>query len=167
MSVVVEDGTGKETANSYISLVDASTYHTDRGNATWAAAASDAVRNAALIKSAQWLDGQYRSRWVGFKTDEDQSMCWPRYEAYDEDGYYIDSDAVPTRITYAQAEAALAIVDGVDLSPSLDRGGRVRREKVGPIETEYFDGAPARTVLSAVSDLVKGYVSGPGLRISL
>ncbi len=166
MSIVVEDGTGKSNANSYISLADANTYHSDRANTSWASAADDA-RNAALIKAAQWLDGTYRNRWVGMKTDDDQSMCWPRYEAYDEDGYYIDSDSVPTRISYAQAEAALAIIDGTELSPALDRGGRVKREQVGPISTEYFDGAPARTVLSAVLDLIRSYVSGPGLRISL
>jgi len=166
MSIVVEDGTGLATANSYISLADANTYHSDRANTAWASA-TEAARNAALIKSAQWLDGKYRDRWIGFKADEDQSLCWPRYEAYDEDGYYIDSDAVPTRITYAQAEAALAIIDGTDLTPTLDRGGKVRREKVGPIETEYFDGAPSRTVLTVVSDLVRGYITGPGLRISL
>ena len=167
MSVVVEDGTGLETANSYISLADADTYHSDRGNATWAAAASDAIRNAALIKATQWLDGQYRSRWVGFRKTDDQALDWPRYDAYDSDGYYLDSDSIPTRITYAQAEAALAIVDGIELSPSLKRGGRIKRKKTGPLETEYFDGAPSRTVLTVVSDLVKGYVSGPGLRITL
>jgi len=166
MSVVVEDGTGLETANSYISLTDADTYHSDRGNATWAAA-TEAVRNAALINATQWLDGKYRGRWAGFRGSADQALDWPRYAAYDIDGYYLDSDAVPARIPYAAAEAALAIVDGTDLSPALDRGGRVKREKVGPIDTEFFDGAPARTVLSAVSDLVKGYVGGSGLRISL
>jgi len=166
MSIVVEDGTGLETANSYISLADADTYHSDRANTDWAAA-TEAERNAALIKATQWLDGRYRSRWVGYRKTDDQTLDWPRYDAYDSDGYYLDSDAVPARIKYAEAEAALAIVDGTDLSPSLDRGGKVKREKVGPIDTEYFDGAPARTVLTVVSDLVKGYVSGPGLKITL
>ncbi len=35
MSLIVEDGTGLSTAESYISVADATTYHTDRGNATW------------------------------------------------------------------------------------------------------------------------------------
>jgi len=35
MSIVVEDGTGLATAESYISVADAVTYHTARGNSTW------------------------------------------------------------------------------------------------------------------------------------
>jgi len=166
MSIVVEDGTGLETANSYISLTDANTYHSDRANTSWAAA-TEAARNAALIKAAQWLDGRYRDRWRGYRKTDDQTLDWPRYNAYDSDGYAVDSDAAPARITYAQAEAALAIIDGTDLNPSLDRGGKIRREQVGPISTEYFDGAPARVVLTTVSDLVNGYLIGPGLRITL
>ena len=35
MALEVEDGTGKSTAESYISVADATTYHTARGNSTW------------------------------------------------------------------------------------------------------------------------------------
>ena len=37
MSLVVEDGTGKADAESYISVADADTYHSNRGNTDWAA----------------------------------------------------------------------------------------------------------------------------------
>jgi len=35
MALVTEDGTGLSTAESYISVADATTYHTARGNSTW------------------------------------------------------------------------------------------------------------------------------------
>ncbi len=35
MALIVEDGTGLSTAESYISVADATTYHTARGNSSW------------------------------------------------------------------------------------------------------------------------------------
>ena len=35
MSLIVEDGTGLSTAESFISVADATTFHTDRGNSAW------------------------------------------------------------------------------------------------------------------------------------
>ena len=35
MSLIVEDGTGLATAEAYISVADATTYHAARGNSTW------------------------------------------------------------------------------------------------------------------------------------
>jgi hypothetical protein len=35
MSLICEDGSGKSDSESYISVADASTYHTDRGNSEW------------------------------------------------------------------------------------------------------------------------------------
>ena len=37
MTLVIEDGTGKSNAESYISVADADTYHSNRGNTDWAA----------------------------------------------------------------------------------------------------------------------------------
>ena len=67
MAIVVEDGTGKSTAESYISVADASTYHTARGNTAWAALTTDALREAALRKATDFMRQVYRSRWQGYK----------------------------------------------------------------------------------------------------
>ena len=48
MSLIVEDGTGKSTSESYISVADASTYFAARAVTSWAALATDALREAAL-----------------------------------------------------------------------------------------------------------------------
>lgn len=34
MSIITEDGTGRADAESFITLADATTYHSDRGNAS-------------------------------------------------------------------------------------------------------------------------------------
>ena len=165
MALVVEDGTGLSNANSYISVAEADTYHSNRGNTEWAAATNE-EKEQALILATQYLDGRYRKKWKGVKSSVSQALSWPRISVYDEDGYSLDG-TIPSRLTYATAEAALAKIKGTDLTPELDRGGQVRRERVGSLETEYSPGAPARKALTAVSDLLKGIVSsGGGIRIT-
>ena len=68
MSLEVEDGTGKATAESYISVVDASTYFTARAVTAWAALASDALREAALRKATEYMIATYRDRWQGVRS---------------------------------------------------------------------------------------------------
>jgi hypothetical protein len=46
-------------ADFYGSLVGAATYHSDRGNAAWAAAASDALRTAALVRATDYIKYRY------------------------------------------------------------------------------------------------------------
>jgi hypothetical protein len=158
MALVVEDGTGLADANSYISVADADTYHSDRGHTDWTAAAAE-EKEQALILATQYLDGRYRKRWKGYKSTTGQALSWPRLNVRDEDGYSLDG-TIPARLTYATAEAALAQIKGTELSPELERGGQVRRERVGSLETEYSPGAPARTALTAVSDLLRGLIIG-------
>jgi hypothetical protein len=83
----------------------------------------------------------------------------------DPDGYEVAG--VPRAVAHATAEAALLVVSGQELAPPQERAGRVKREKVGPIETEYADGAPAGTNYPAISGLLRGLVRGPGLRVTL
>lgn len=165
MALVVENGTGLPTANTYISIADADTYHGDRGNTAWADAIISA-KEAALIKATQWLDGMYRKRWLGKRLTAVQMLGWPRAGAVDHEGYELPSHEVPIRVGYAVAEVALLVVVGQDINPVLERGGRIKREKIGPIETEFADGAPAREEFTIVSDLLRGLVRGPGLRIT-
>nr|BDD43781.1 hypothetical protein 1 [Spirochaetaceae bacterium] len=162
--MVVEDGTGLINSNSYLSLTDADAYHADVGNTAWSEA-TEADREAALITATRWLESRYRTRWIGTRATRDQALSWPRWNAVDPDGYEVAG--VPRDVAHATAEAALLVIAGEDLNAPQERGGRVKREKTGPIETEFADGAPAGTNYPAVSGLLRGLIRGPGLRITL
>ena len=158
MALEVEDGTGKATAESFISVTDASTYHTARGNAAWAALASDTVREQCLRKATDYMRQAYRSRWLGYKVDENQALDWPRYDVVVE-GYAIDDDIVPTEIKNACAELALKAATA-DLLADQSQG--VVREKVGPIEVEYDKSSPQSTRYKAIDAILSPYLKANG-----
>lgn len=161
MALVVEDGTGLATAESYLSVADAGTYHSNHGNSTWSG--TDAAKEAALRRATRYLDGHYRGRWKGFKRLRTQALEWPRYEAYDLSGYDLDSDEVPTAVKHATAEAALReLVSPGSLQPDLDRGGMVQSKTVsaGPVSssTTYAADATARKLFSVLDELLSALV---------
>ena len=158
MALIVEDGSGKSDSESYISVADASTYHAARGNTAWAALATDALREAALRKATDFMRQVYRSRWQGYKVNEDQALDWPRYYV-EVEGYAIDSDIVPTEIKNACAELALR-ASAADLNPDLTQG--VAREKVGQIEVEYDKASPQFTRYKAIDAILSPYLKAGG-----
>ena len=113
MALVVEDGTGKSNANSYLSVADADTYQSNRSNATWAAL-STADKEVALIKATDWIEASFKVRWLGYRINNSMSLSWPRYDVVDYDGYVIAATAVPAQIQdvtaimgYEASQAAL------------------------------------------------------------
>ena len=158
MTLIVEDGSGKSDSESYISVADASSYHTARGNTAWAALATDALREAALRRATDYMRQAYRSRWQGYKVNEDQALDWPRYNVVVE-GYAVDSDIVPTEIKNACAELALR-ASAADLNPDLTQG--VAREKVGQIEVEYDKASPQFTRYKAIDAILSPYLKAGG-----
>ncbi len=152
MALIVEDGTGKADAESYISVADATTYHANRGNSTWAALASDTVREQALRKATDYMEQSYRIRWKGYRVNSTQKLSWPRYEVKRIDQYgYMPSDYVPLEVQNACAELALKAASE-DLAPDLEQG--VKREKIGPIETEYDTASAPFKVFRAVDNML-------------
>lgn len=121
-----------------ITVEDADAYHGDRLNTGWTG--SDPTKTAAIRRAQDALAGKYNSRWmVAFENDD-----------------------APTEVKYAIAQAALLEIQtpGV-LSPSLERGGAVKRlrERVeGAVETEveYMDGASVETTFTAIENLLIG-----------
>ena len=158
MSLIVEDGSVVTGAESYISVADASNYHTVRGNTAWAALTTDALREAALRKATDYMRQAYRSRWQGYKVNEDQALDWPRY-GVEVEGYAVDSDIVPTEVKNACAELALR-ASAADLNPDLTQG--VAREKVGQIEVEYDKASPQFTRYKAIDALLSPYLKAGG-----
>jgi len=152
MSLTVEDGTGLATADTYLSRADAETYHDERGNTAWASL-TDAEKDAALRYGTTTLDGLYS--WTGTLISTTQALGWPRSGASDHDGRYIASDAVPTCIQHATCELALLHASSA-LNAHYERGGAIRRERVGPLETEYAPGASVEPALPVLDHIVGG-----------
>jgi hypothetical protein len=75
------------------------------------------------------------------------------------DGYSVDSDAIPAKLTEALCEAAIAIDGGNN--PLANEERATKREKVDAIEVEYTDGSRNTVYLAAVeSKLSKLLTSG-------
>lgn len=155
MSLIVEDGTGKSTAESYISVADASTYFTARAVTAWAALATDALREAALRKATEYMTAAYRNRWQGQRTIPTvQALCWPRVGVTVEN-VYVDSTSVPEEIKRACAELALKAATA-ELNPDLTQG--VISEQVGQIAVTYDKNSPQRTRYAAIDALLLPYL---------
>lgn len=164
MSLTVEDGSGLSNAESFVSVADATAYHELRGNAAWAALASDTVREQALRRATDYMEAAYRLKWAGSRVSVDQALSWPRYEVPMHDaGSYYDSDAIPVAVANACAELALRAATA-ELAPDV---GRVKkRVKVDVIETEYADG-PAHTRFRAVDLMLEPFFGSSGMNIKL
>ena len=153
MALVVEDGTGKSNSDSFISQSDADTYFTNHDAPTaWTCLAS-AKKDAALRYAATTLDGNWI--WDGTITVTTQALGWPRTGVEDDEGRDIASAAIPERVKTAQCELALLHTSSA-LNSNYDRGNAIRREKVGPIETEYFESATMEARLPIIDRIVHG-----------
>ena len=158
MSLIVEDGSIVTGAESYITVAEASTYHSNRGNAAWAALTSDAVREQCLRRATDYMEQVFRSRWQGCRVGETQSLSWPRYDVTVE-GYDIDSDVVPTAVKNACAELALKAATAELLA---DQSQAVLSEKVGEIEVTYDKSSPQRVRYPAIEAILSPYLLAGG-----
>ncbi len=163
MAIVVEDGSGLSTAETYITIVDADAYHAARGNPSAWSGASTTTKESCLRAAACYLDAEYK--WRGTRKREAQSLAWPRLYVVDDDNFAISSTVVPERVRRATAELALRHIT-TSIMPDSNTGGVVReRSKVGPLETEkeYAGTKSTRADFPIVDNLVKGLVVGGDL----
>jgi hypothetical protein len=158
MAFTVEDGTVVAGANSYVSLAYANTHHTDRGNTAWTGA--DSAKQACLIRATDYVDKRFGLLFKGRRKSNDQSLEWPRVEAWRADGFEIPE--MPDQLLKAVSEYALramlvgvlspdgpspvpaqSLVSGATRSNSVASGRLVEKEtRVGPVhKTEKFQEA--------------------------
>lgn len=144
MAFVVEDGTSKEDANSYISVADADTYIAVFTTRTAWDEATTSAKEIALQRATQYLDNYYGARYKGTRRDQDQALMWPRIWAKDLDGFTFPCDELPACLVNATAEVADRIVDGDNPLADQSDTAKIRSQKtvVGPIEesVEYIGG---------------------------
>ncbi len=148
MTIIVEDGTGLANAESYVSVVDANTYHSKIGNDAWADL-DTSVKEQLLRKATDYMVAQYRLQYAGYRRYSTQSLDWPRLYVPLIDSLsanvfpqYVDFDIVPATVKNACAELALKAYTAI-LMQDLTQG--VIREKVDVIEVEYDKFSPQQT----------------------
>lgn len=156
---------GAANADSYVSLADADTYHTSHNAGQWTG--EDTAKEAALRRATMWIDGRYRSRFPGSRSNgRSQSLEWPRKNAYDTAGDLIGGTEIPNEVVQAVCEAALReLASAGSLSPDIVEAQTVQSESVGPISTTYAakSGVDAqRPVLTVVDDLLAPVLSRRG-----
>ncbi len=131
MALIVEDGTGKSDAESFVSLADADDYFTKYGEPA----------ETALRMGTQYIEVSKAGQWEGKKRLSTQALAWPRNEVYDESGYLVLSNTIPSRLKQATCEAALEWLkrkDSGGLLPTQESSGTISREriKLGDLEEE-------------------------------
>ena len=155
MTLIVEDGTGLSSAESYISVADATARRVAFGSAIWNDL-SEAEMEQALRRATAYMGQAYRGRWKGARLTRDQALDWPRYGVC-VDGFDVPSTEVPLDIANACADLAFRAAAG-DLAPDLERA--IIREKVGPLETEYSAYSPQSPRYPAIDMELAPYLSG-------
>lgn len=159
MALIVEDGSIVAGAESYISVTDADTYHSNRGNATWTALTTT-VKEQLLRKSTDYMVARYRTQWRGYRKTATQALDFPRsfcylepfvYGAVGAYPYLLADNVVPNEVKNACAELALKANDGALMT---DVGQTVIREKVDVIEVEYSEFSPAQTRYSQIDAML-------------
>jgi len=159
MALTVETGAVIANADSYISVTDADAYFTKHGSPSDWTGLSSANKESALRYATTSLDSMFE--WTGEIVNNTQALAWPRDGATDDDERYYEFDTIPSQIKNAECELALYHVNNA-LNASYERGGDIKREQVGPIVTEYFDGAPAEATFPILIRMVRGLGSFKG-----
>ena len=163
MTITVEDGTGLNNADAYVSIAYCDLYHSNLENSSWTG--TDAVKEAAIRKATTYLDSSYS--WKGYIVKETQSLGFPRNYLYDKDGRDI-SNSIPVAVKQAVAELALKALSE-DLLSDTSNSDYVKKEKVDVIEIEYQPGVSTQKRYNFVDRLLTGLIlsSSDGLTVNL
>lgn len=126
IAFVVEDGTRKTDATSYVALADAQQYWDNMGY-DYSALTDDQFK-ALLNFASKVIDGQYFSRFKGYRSSLSQALQWPRADVWYPDGYEVGGSTIPPQLKSAVCEMAYAKNAGVDPQPSSTVTGEIQSE---------------------------------------
>lgn len=159
MALVIEDGSSVANATSYIDVDYLRAYAEARGREV---PADDADIEPHIIRAMDRIEARL-SDLKGRFTYDGQTLAFPRYGMFLFGRQYpFPYNEVPPNILKAQAEYTLASLAGNELMPTR-ADGAIKRDKVGPIETEYFEAAPYAPVVQAAEELLAPFLAHNGL----
>ena len=150
---------GDPSANAYVDVSQADAWAALRvGGSAWLALTPD-QKVQALVTASQDLDAlESAVGFCGVRASDTQALAWPRT------GTDYADDEIPVPLQRATIELAMSYAPviagtaaGDVLSPATN--GNVKREKAGPVETEYFaSGETGSATLSTYPLIVQRYL---------
>lgn len=146
-TLVVENGTGKPTANAYISESRANALLADHPDlvAYWTAKTS-AERCTAIVKATEWLDLKFR--FYGRVKTRSQALQWPRTKNYDHHGVLKVAGTVFLALEKATALIAVQWVKEVDLYNVLSETGLPKSVSVEGLSVSFDSAASQAAALT-------------------
>lgn len=161
MVLPIESGQAGSDSESYMSVADWKIYAEKQGYDYEALSASeDEDIETALRRGTNAIDARVRGRLNGaYPTSTTQRLLFPVTGLVDAWGRSIASDAIPVQMVDATAEASWRELQTPgSMAPDVAAGASViKREKVGPLETEYsVFGSAAGGSFPAIDNILAG-----------
>jgi len=157
MPLTLNADAGDAAANAYATVTEAETYASYRvGGAAFIALTAD-QKIQALVTAAGDIDTlEDDPGFIGDRTDDVQALAWPRTDTDFAD------DELPAPLVKANVELAMSYAPAfatgstTDVLATSSGNGNIKREQVGPIETEYFEaGSTAATAFARFPAVVQ------------
>ena len=156
MAFVVEDGTGKADATSYVTVAEFRSYWNDRNQ--YYKDYDDKTIESWLIIATEYID--YHYKFYGYATEYDtQALQWPRTGLRDNKGNQIASDEIPQELKDATFRLAKEATNQKDLETKVNTGEKAKR--IGPVSITYKDGFKRdfNTATKLLKHLIKNYAA--------
>tara|TARA_R110000772_G_scaffold162165_1_gene273359 strand:+ start:953 stop:1450 length:498 start_codon:yes stop_codon:yes gene_type:complete len=151
MALIIEDGTGVDNANSYITVAEARSYADLR---SLLLPSGDSAVEVLIVKAFDYLESlEYK----GSHANPPQAAEFPRQKLYLQ-GVLFPDNQIPYKLKQAQCQLAFEAVN-IDLQPT-GNGKEVIREKVDVVEVQYSEKGinVARPTFTTVNSLLKDLV---------
>lgn len=149
MALIVEDGSLVSGADSYVTLAEFKAWADKRGISY----GTDEAVTQQIYRAMDYIEGL---DFIGEKSDENQSLQWPRDQVII-DGYYIDSDEMPAELKVAVYESVKAEIDGDSRMTASER--RTISEKVDSIQVTYASNADVKRSIPAVNRALRKLIN--------
>lgn len=162
MALVIEDGSIVANANSFVTVAEIRAYALARGITV---SATDSEVEPHAIKAMDYIEvKEAEGRLAGSRVSAEQTLPYPRTGVYIY-GVLVPDTVIPNAAKRAQLQLSLDSSQGVNLMPTITSAA-VKREKVGPLETEYevsatsgYNGQPDLQAANSWLDLLYGAAS--------
>jgi hypothetical protein len=132
MSLIIEDGSIVDNANSLVTREDFILYAASIGTTI----IDDENADILLIKAMNFIDS-HENKLKGARTKRDQSLSFPRYNLRI-NGWAWNTDEIPIEAINCQMELALELNSGIDLyNPTFSKGPRIEETVSGAVTVKY------------------------------